>query len=54
MTGLLQLPVTAITMAISLEDAAAMKAGMFLPAEKAKAFPLIVVQDYARHVLGYA
>ena len=30
----LQLPVVAIIMAISLEDSAAMKAGMFLPAGK--------------------
>ena len=30
----LQLPVVAISMAISLEDSAAMKAGMFLPAGK--------------------
>jgi len=32
--GTLQLPVVAIIMAISLEDSAAMKAGMFLPGEK--------------------
>jgi hypothetical protein len=32
--GLLQLPVTAIIVAISVEDSAAMKAGMFLPDEK--------------------
>jgi hypothetical protein len=30
----LQLPVVAISMAISLEDSAAMKAGMFLPGGK--------------------
>ncbi len=32
--GLLQLPVTAIIVAISVEDSAAMKAGMFLSDEK--------------------
>lgn len=32
--GILQLPVTAIIVAISVEDSAAMKAGMFLPDEK--------------------
>ena len=32
--GVLQLPVVAIIMAISLEDSAAMKAGMSLPEEK--------------------
>ena len=32
--GLLQLPITAIIVAISVEDSAAMKAGMFLPDEK--------------------
>ena len=32
--GVLQLPVVAIIVAISLEDSAAMKAGMFLPDEK--------------------
>ena len=32
--GVLQLPIVAIIMAISLEDSAMMKAGMFLPDEK--------------------
>ena len=32
--GVLQLPIVAVSMAISLEDSAAMKAGMFLPDEK--------------------
>ena len=32
--GVLQLPIVAIIMAISLEDSAAMRAGMFLPDEK--------------------
>ena len=32
--GVLQLPVVAIIVAISVEDSAAMKAGMFLPDEK--------------------
>jgi len=32
--GLLQLPVTAIIVAISVEDSAAMKAGVFLQDEK--------------------
>ena len=50
---LLQLPVTAIIVAISVEDSAAMKAGVSLPNEKAKA-SLIAVEDYARHVLGRA
>ncbi len=39
--GLLQLPVTAIIVAISVEDSAAMKAGTFLPDRRGSLKPLL-------------